>query len=204
MEEVGAAFRPLVMQSSGPFATRVVALGDFFREVVPVLFEAVAGVQVSFLGAVRDSGEVADAQVDTCRLLAGCGGCLDFVFADEMQFPSSLRLVVDGANLLQVLNRDTRARLVLDEDVLPRFGVFLVIRAFREPDATILRVVFDAVLLPRHRATRVFFVDAATLLVVVVSFAVVGRIRTRVRLPRFVPRVEGFSEFRKNALTGLD
>ena len=34
-------------------------------------------------------------------------------------------------------------------------------------------------------------------------FAVAGRIRTRVRLLRFVPRVEGFSEFLKNALTGL-
>ena len=64
--------------------------------------------------------------------------------------------------------------------------------------------MFDAVLLPRHRAAWVFFVDAATLLVVVIFFAVAGRIRTRVRLPLAVPRVEGFSEFLKNALTGLD
>ena len=63
--------------------------------------------------------------------------------------------------------------------------------------------MFDAVLLPRHRAAWVFFVDAATLLVGVILFAVAGRIRSSVRLPRFVPRVEGFSEFRKNALTGL-
>ena len=45
--------------------------------------------------------------------------------------------------------------------------------------------------------------DAATLLVVVVSFAVAGRIRSSVRLPLAVPRVEAFSEFLQNALTGL-
>ncbi len=61
--------------------------------------------------------------------------------------------------------------------------------------------MFDAVLLPRHRATWVFFVDAATLLVVVVLFAVAGRIVPVVIAG--VPRVEGFSEFLKNALTGL-
>ena len=64
--------------------------------------------------------------------------------------------------------------------------------------------MFDAVLLPRHGRTWVFFVDATPLLVEVVFLAVAGRIRTGVRLPRFVPQVEDFSEFRKNALTGLD
>ena len=48
-----------------------------------------------------------------------------------------------------------------------------------------------------------FFVDAATLLVVVIFLAVAGRIRSTVRLPLTVPRVEGFSEFLQNALTGL-
>ncbi|ERG92860.1 MAG: hypothetical protein J07HQW1_02909 [Haloquadratum walsbyi J07HQW1] len=48
-----------------------------------------------------------------------------------------------------------------------------------------------------------FFVDAATLLVGVIFLAVAGRIRSSVRLPLTVPRVEGFSEFLKNALTGL-
>ena len=100
MEEVGAAFRPLVMQSSGPFATRVVALGDFFREVVPVLFEAVAGVQIGVFGAVGDGSEVADTEIDTRRFVAGCGGHLDFVFADEMQLPPFIRLMIDRANLL--------------------------------------------------------------------------------------------------------
>ena len=78
-----------------------------------------------------------------------------------------------------------------------------MICSLRESNPVVLGVVFDAVLLPRHRAAWVFFVDAATLLVVVIFLAVAGRIRTRVRLPRFVPRVEGFSEFLKNALTGL-
>jgi hypothetical protein len=47
----------------------------------------------------------------------------------------------------------------------------------------------------------VFFVDAAALLVVVVFFAIAGRI-----IPVIITgvlRVEGFSEFLQNALTGL-
>jgi hypothetical protein len=47
----------------------------------------------------------------------------------------------------------------------------------------------------------VFFVDAAALLVVVVFFAVAGRIIPVIITG--VPRVEGFSEFLQNALTGL-
>jgi len=127
VEKVSAAFRPLVMESRGFVATRVVALGDFLREVVPVLFQAVAGVQIGFLGAVGDGGEVTDSEVDACCLGAGCGGCLDFIFADEVKFPSRFRLVVDGANLLQVFDRDAGACLVFDKDVLPCFRVFLVI-----------------------------------------------------------------------------
>ena len=48
-----------------------------------------------------------------------------------------------------------------------------------------------------------FFVDTAALVVVVVLLAVAGRIRTRIVLAFAVPRVEGFSEFFQNALTGL-
>ena len=81
--------------------------------------------------------------------------------------------------------------------------MFLVTRALGESNAVVLGVVTDAVLLPRHRATRVFFVDAATLVVVVVFLAVAGRIRSTVGFPLTVPRVEGFSEFLQNALTGL-
>jgi len=146
---------------------------------------------------------VTDAEVNTCCLIAGCGGCLDFVFADEVKFPASFRLVVDGANLLQVLDGSTRPRLVLNKDVLPRFWVLLVICALRETNAVVLDVVTDSVLLLRHRATWVFFVDATALVVVVVFLAVAGRIRTVVRFPFSVPQVEGFSEFLQNALTGL-
>ncbi|GAB3680574.1 hypothetical protein GCM10028857_03480 [Salinarchaeum chitinilyticum] len=117
------------------------------------MFQPVAGVQVGVLGTVRDGNEVADTKVDARRLVAGSGGRFDFVFADEVKFPSSLCLVVDCANLLDVLDGGAWAGLVFDEDVLPRFGVFLVIRTLREPDAIILRVVFDAVLLPRYRRT---------------------------------------------------
>ena len=47
------------------------------------------------------------------------------------------------------------------------------------------------------------FVDAVVVVVVVVFLAVAGRIRSTVGLPLTVPRVEGFSEFLQNALTGL-
>jgi hypothetical protein len=60
-------------------------------------------------------------------------------------------LVVDGANLLQVLNGGIGARLVFDKDVLPRFGVFLVICAFREADTVVLGIMADAVLFPGYR-----------------------------------------------------
>ena len=82
-------------------------------------------------------------------------------------------------------------------------GVFLVIRTFREPYSIVLGVVFDAVLLPRHRTAWVFFVDATALFVVVVFLAVAGWIRSIIGLPLTVPRVEGFSEFLQNPLTGL-
>jgi hypothetical protein len=49
----------------------------------------------------------------------------------------------------------------------------------------------------------VFFVDPIAVVVVVVFLAVAGRIRSPVGLPLSVPRVEGFSEFLQNALTGL-
>jgi hypothetical protein len=39
-------------------------------------------------------------QAHTSRLVSGCGRRIDFVFADEMQFPSPLCLVVDSTNLL--------------------------------------------------------------------------------------------------------
>jgi len=159
VEEVGAALRPLVVQSSCSFTTRVVAFSNFFREVVAVLLQAVAGVQVGFLGAVCDGGEVADAEVNTRRLVAGSGGRLDLVFTDEVQFPSSLCLVVDSSGLLQVLDCDAGSSFVFDEDVFPCFRVFLVVRPFREAHSPVVGVVADAVLLPRHSATRVFFVD---------------------------------------------
>lgn len=46
-----------------------------------------------------------------------------------------------------------------------------------------------------------FFVDATTLVVVVVAFTVAGRIVPVIITG--VPRVEGFSEFLQNPLTGL-
>ncbi|KOX93315.1 hypothetical protein AMR74_16400 [Halorubrum tropicale] len=115
------------MQSSGPIATRVVALCDLFREVVAVLLQAVAGVEVSFFRAVRDRGNVTDPEIDASCFLAGRVRCFHLFGADEMEFPPTLLSVVDSTNLLQVLDGDAGRGFVLDKDVLPRFRVFLVI-----------------------------------------------------------------------------
>ncbi len=123
------------------------------------------------------------------------------MIADEVEFPPLLRLVVDGADLLDVLHVDVRTRLVFDEDVFSRSGVFLVVRALAETDLVMLWVVAESFLLPRHGAAGVFFVDAAPLVVVVAGFAVAGRVVPVVITG--VPRVEGFSEFLQNPLTGL-
>ncbi|ERG92675.1 MAG: hypothetical protein J07HQW1_02720 [Haloquadratum walsbyi J07HQW1] len=102
VEKVGSTLRPLRMESSGFFTTRVVTLGNFLREVVAILFQPVAGVEVGFLGAVRDSdsGEVTDTEVNTRCLGAGCVGSFDFVLADEVKFPPLFGLVVDCSDLL--------------------------------------------------------------------------------------------------------
>jgi hypothetical protein len=144
VEEVGAAFRPLFMQTSRTVTTRVVALGDFFREVIPVLLQPVAGVQLRVFSAVGDGGEVTDTKVDTCCLLAGSRGCLNLVVADEVQLPPLFLLVIDGANLLEVLDRDIGSGFVFDEDVVSLPRIVFVEFAFREPDAVVFRI-----LLPR-------------------------------------------------------
>jgi hypothetical protein len=84
VEEVRSTLRPLLVQTGGSVTTRVVAFGYLFEEVVPVLFQPIPGIQVGVLGTVRNGGEVADAEVDTCCLVAGRGGCLDLVLADEV------------------------------------------------------------------------------------------------------------------------
>jgi len=52
VDGVGSALRPLLVQASDFRSTSVVAVSDLFREVVPVLVQAVTGVEVGVLGAV--------------------------------------------------------------------------------------------------------------------------------------------------------
>lgn len=82
-----SALRPLVMQSRGPLTTTIVAFGDLLREIIPILLEMGAGVQVGFFRAVCDSCKVADAEVDTRRLGAGRVRSLHFMVAHEVEFP---------------------------------------------------------------------------------------------------------------------
>lgn len=138
----------LMVQSGCPFVTRFVAFDDFLWEVVPGLFQAIAGVEVGLLGAVSDRCNIADAEVDTGGLIARSVGRCYFVFAHKVEFPTSFRVVVDGANLLQVLDRDIGARLVFDGDVVS--GVIFVVRPFRESYPLGFGFVADTVLFPRH------------------------------------------------------
>ncbi|ERG97002.1 MAG: hypothetical protein J07HQW2_03488 [Haloquadratum walsbyi J07HQW2] len=140
-------------------------------------------------------------EVNSRRFVAGSRGCLDFHFvcADEVEFPTLFCLVGDGTDLLQVVDGDAGACLVFDndKDVFPRFRVLVVVWALREAKAKAVvlrvvscRVVCDAVLFPRHGAPWVFFVDATALVVVVVLFAVAGRVRSVIGFPLSVPRHE--------------
>ena len=130
MEEVRATLRPFVVETDCLISARIITLGDLFREVVAILFQAVAGVQVGLLGTVRHRSEVTNPEVDTSCFLAGCVGRLNLFDVDEVEFPPALLPVVDGTNLLQVLDGDAGAGFVLDKDVLLRFRVFLVIGTF--------------------------------------------------------------------------
>ena len=106
---------------------------------------------------------------------------------DEVEPP--LTSVVHSANLLDVLNAYVGVSLVLTEDeVAPPV---LEVAALREPDAPVLGVVLEPVLLERNRGAGVL----------VAALAVCWRVRFRVPvLPVAVPRFERFSEFLDNSL----
>ena len=87
------------------------------------MFQPVAGVQVGILGAVSDGSEVTDAEVDTCRLIPGGSGRFNAIFTDEVDFPPLRRVVVDGTNLLEVLNHDTGTGFVTLVVVIVAFSV---------------------------------------------------------------------------------
>jgi hypothetical protein len=109
------------------------------------------------------------------------------VATDDVQSP--LATVVDGPNLLNVLDVCVGVGFVLAEDEVPP-PVFEV-AAFREADTPVLGVVLEAVLFERDRRARVL----------VAVLAVCWRIRVLVPvLPMAVPRVERLSEFLNNSL----
>ncbi|ERG94006.1 MAG: hypothetical protein J07HQW2_00440 [Haloquadratum walsbyi J07HQW2] len=143
-------------------------------------------------------------KVNACCLVPGCSGsgCLDFHFvcADEMQFPASFRFVVDSPELLQILNRNTGASFVFDndKDVLPRFGMFLFSCDSRPwtggHGCSWYRDGCHSASTSPDRTARMFLVIVNTIAVVVgvVLLAVAGRIRSTVtvRVSLAVPRHE--------------
>jgi len=173
----------------GAVLTFGVVLGSF--EVVLVFFERVTGVENVFVRE-RDRGDVLDAKVNPRHFVA-CGVVrFEFDFADEVQFP--LVAVPDGANVLHSVDFrevNVRARLVLaEQEVRP---VFFQVRAFREPDAVVLGVVFEPVFFECHRGTRSG----------VAVFAVAGWIRLVKLVSQVEPRLESVRKFFDDFLTGL-
>jgi hypothetical protein len=165
-------------------------------EVVFVFAHRVARIQQGVVGE-RDSGWIADAKVNTCRVFTGrlCG---NFFFTDDVQFPPTFASVVDSTHLLNIVSFDFWWCLVLAKDVVT--SVFVVF-AFAQTDSVVFRVVANAFVLPRDGRTRMFFVDSVAVTIVVVGFAV-----ARWVIPVVVgakPRTEGFSKLFENFLAGL-
>jgi hypothetical protein len=90
VEKVGTAVTPRRMESGRSLTICVVALANLLWEVVAVLFQAVAGVQVGFVGTVGDSGKIADAKINSSGFITGWGWCFDLIFTDDVKFPATL------------------------------------------------------------------------------------------------------------------
>jgi hypothetical protein len=170
---------------------RVVRLGALLGEVVFVLFERPAGVQHGFV-AIRDGGDIADAEVDTRHTVAGCVGGFDLDATDDMQPPDAV--FVHRTNLLNVLDGPAGRsdNVVLAEDeIAPRL---LEVRTFREAEAVVRGVVLEARRLERDRRAGM----------VVAVVAVAGRIRVLVLVSALaVPTGERLTELLENSLTRL-
>ncbi len=116
MQEVVFPAREVPAGTSCALGWAVLALGLVFfaGEVVLVLFESVAGIQLAWTVLVIDCEVVADTEVDSGGSVAGRIFDGNLFCTDEMQFPSVA--VPDGTRLLDVLDSHVRARLVLHED----------------------------------------------------------------------------------------
>ncbi len=187
VEKVSTTLRPFCVQSSRTLTTAVITLSNFFGEVVPVLFQPVARIQVGFFRAVGNGGEIADAEIDASGFLTGSVWSFTLVCADDVKLPATFRPVVDGTHLLDILNSRVRSSLIFNQHVLPRFRVLFVIRTFRQANF----VVFLSWLNP------------VTILIVVVAFTIAQRVRTIVGVAFLIPRVKTFSKLLQNSLTGL-
>jgi len=167
----------------------VVARRSLLLEVVVVLFECAAGVQQGLVSD-RDGGKVADAEVDTCHPVAGRVRIASVDATDDVQLP--LLTGPDRSDLLDVLYVHIRAGGVLAEnEVRPRL---FEIRSFRESNPVVVGVVFETVLFECDRRAGML----------VALLAVAGWVRVPVAILTVgVPRVERFSQFFENCLTGL-
>ena len=191
VEVVGATLRFLVVQPGSLLGVRIVTASDPLAEVVVVLFQAVERVQLAVTVFVGECGEVSDAEINAHRLFTRGFRHIDLDFTHEVQLP--LLASPDGPDLPDVLHTgevNIGPHLVLTEgEVRPaRFQI----GAFRESDAIVLGVEFEASGFERDRGTRM----------VVAVFPVAGRVRSRVSVAPFaVPTVERLSEFLKDSLT---
>lgn len=110
--------------------------------------------------------------------------------ADDVQAP--LAVFVHGTDLLDVLDENVRVGFVSTQNEVG--PVCFRVAPLREADVAVFGVVLEAVFFERDRRARV----------VVVVFAVAGRVRSLVPVVVVaIPAVERLIEFFKNSLTGL-
>ncbi|ERG91910.1 MAG: hypothetical protein J07HQW1_01944 [Haloquadratum walsbyi J07HQW1] len=120
-------------------------MSDFFREVVPVLFQPGARIQFGFFGTVQ--------RRRNCRFQGRCqrshyrdtGSVWGFnlVFADDAKLPATFRTGGDSTYLLGVLNSRVKPGFVFDQQILPRFRALFGFCAFAEANLVVFLIVVE-------------------------------------------------------------
>ena len=152
-----------VVQPGCLLRARIVTLSEPLAEVVVILLQTVERVQLAVTVLVCQRGKVGNTEVDADTLIAGRLRYVNFHLTDEVEFP--FIACPNRPHLLDVLHGrevDVGPSLEFTENEIR--PVFFEIRSFRESDAVVLSVEFEASGFERDRRTRMF----------VVAFAVTG------------------------------
>jgi hypothetical protein len=117
-------------------------------EVVLVFLQCVPGVEDGVF-ADGDGGEVRDAEVDPCGVLARLFRRVESRMVDDVEFPPLARPhrthLLDAFSLPEI---PVGSHLVLAEDVILRLRGLLVVAALAEAEAFVFGVVAESLVLP--------------------------------------------------------